>query len=284
MNLAGGDDSFVAGPDRGDGSWTSTGADGNDTIDGGDAADLIAAGAGNDRIIPDDNPAGTRDDRARRRGDDTIVWNPGDDDDINEGGDGNDVSEVNGGTGPEDFTIKPGADAPAASVRPHRPDPARPVQRRHRHDGAAAPHANDGNDRIKGAKGIAGRILTELNGDGGNDPIKGTDAEDRRQAGKGSDIIKSRDKAEDTVSCDSGHRPGDRRPARLRAPVRDRDRRPPARGDAGRRQVAATRPRCGSAASPPRSARHREGQRRARDDRQGAATLKRGKRSTSRSC
>ena len=203
MNLAGGDDSFVADP-----GVTMVmdvdGSDGNDTIDAGDAADLIAAGAGNDRIVPDDNPPGTRDIARGDAGDDTIVWNPGDDDDINEGGDGNDVSEVNGGTGPEDFTINPGAAPGRVSFDRTGPTPPGPFNVDIGTTELLRLNANDGNDEIKGAKGIAGRILTELNGDGGNDEIKGTDAEDRLSGGKGFDLIKSRDKAEDTVSCDSG--------------------------------------------------------------------------------
>ena len=64
--------------------------------------------------------------------------------------------------------------------------------------------ANAGNDRIKGAKGVAGRISTVLNAGDGNDVVKGTDAEDAISLGKGSDIARTIDKAEDTVSCDQG--------------------------------------------------------------------------------
>jgi Ca2+-binding RTX toxin-like protein len=64
--------------------------------------------------------------------------------------------------------------------------------------------ANAGNDRIKGAEGVAGRISTILNAGDGNDRVKGTDAVDAISGGKGGDIINSIDKAEDTVSCDQG--------------------------------------------------------------------------------
>ncbi len=64
--------------------------------------------------------------------------------------------------------------------------------------------ANAGNDRIKGAKGVAGRIRTILDAGDGNDRIKGTDAIDAISAGKGHDIVNSIDRAEDTVSCDQG--------------------------------------------------------------------------------
>src|SRR5215211_7633493 len=95
---------------------------GNDSLDGGDAADLLSGGAGNDRLVGDDNPAGTQDDVRGDAGDDTMVWNPGDDDDLNEGGDGNDTTEVNGATGPEDFEVGP---SPVAGrVLFERTDPA----------------------------------------------------------------------------------------------------------------------------------------------------------------
>jgi hypothetical protein len=64
--------------------------------------------------------------------------------------------------------------------------------------------ANAGNDRIKGAGGVDGRIRTILDAGDGNDRIRGTDAVDTINAGKGNDIVNSIDKAEDTVSCDQG--------------------------------------------------------------------------------
>jgi Ca2+-binding RTX toxin-like protein len=84
------------------------GGGGNDTINGSQLADTLAGGVGNDRIVGDNNPAGTRDVSRGDAGNDTMVWNPGDGDDINEGGDGTDTVEVNGG-GNEDFTVKPSA-------------------------------------------------------------------------------------------------------------------------------------------------------------------------------
>ena len=180
------------------------GGDGDDTVDGSDAADTLDGGAGNDRIMPDDNPAGTRDDARGGDGDDVIVWNGGDDDDLNEGGAGNDTSEVNGADADEKFTIKPSAAAGRVLF-----------------DRLAAPgpgafsvdigtteslrlEANAGNDRIKGSKGVAGRIKTILNAGDGNDRVTGTDAIDAISLGKGSDIANAIDKAEDTVSCDQG--------------------------------------------------------------------------------
>jgi Ca2+-binding RTX toxin-like protein len=206
LNANGGDDTFSS-----DGAIAALGlhadvegADGNDTIDGSDAADLLDGGAGNDQIVPDDNPAGTLDDARGGDGDDTITWNGGDDDDLNEGGAGADTSVVNGAPTGERFTIKPSATAG-----------------RVRFDRLAAPgpgpfsidigtterlrlEANAGNDRITGAGGVAGRISTILNAGDGNDRVRGTDAVDAISAGKGNDIVNAIDQAEDTVSCDQG--------------------------------------------------------------------------------
>jgi Ca2+-binding RTX toxin-like protein len=206
LNANGGDDTFAS-----NGAIAALGlhadvegADGNDTIDGSDAADLLDGGVGTDQIVPDDNPPGTLDDARGGEGDDTITWNGGDDDDRNEGGPGADISVVNGAPVDEKFTIKPS-----------------PTAGRVLFDRLASPgpgafnidigtteqlrlEANAGNDRIKGAEGVAGRISTILNAGDGNDQVRGTDAIDAISGGKGSDIINSADKAEDTVSCDQG--------------------------------------------------------------------------------
>src|SRR5919108_715934 len=89
-------------------SVTVDGAGGNDTINGSQLADTLDGGDGNDRIIGDDNPLNTDDVMRGEAGDDTLVWNPGDDDDINDGGDGNDTTRVNGADAfGEQFTVKP---------------------------------------------------------------------------------------------------------------------------------------------------------------------------------
>jgi hypothetical protein len=78
---------------------TLNGGGGNDTIIGSEHADLINGGDADDRITPNDNPAApnvVRDDARGDAGNDTIVWNGGDDDDINEGGAGVDTIQVNG--------------------------------------------------------------------------------------------------------------------------------------------------------------------------------------------
>ena len=64
--------------------------------------------------------------------------------------------------------------------------------------------ANAGNDRITGAKGVKGRISTVLKAGDGNDRVRGTDAVDAISLGKGNDIARTIDKAEDTLSCDKG--------------------------------------------------------------------------------
>ena len=206
LNANGGDDTFAS-----DGAIAALGlradvegADGNDTIDGTDAADLLDGGAGNDTITPDDNPAGTRDDARGGDGDDTIVWNGGDDDDLNEGGAGNDTSVVNGAPVAERFTIKPSPTAgrvlfdrlAAPGPGPFNVDIGTTEQLRL--------EANAGDDRILGADGVAGRIRTILNAGDGDDRVRGTDAVDAISGGKGGDIINSIDRAEDTVSCDQG--------------------------------------------------------------------------------
>ena len=202
LNLNGGDDSVTADPGFDPGFKLDVeGADGNDSIDGGDAADLLSGGEGNDRIAGDDNPPGTRDDVRGDGGDDTMVWNPGDDDDTNEGGAGNDTSEINGGGGAEKFTVKPAAVAGRVSF--DRTDPA-PFNVDIGTTESLLLNAAGGDDRIKGAAGLAGLIKSTLNGDDGNDRVTGTDGEDRLSGGKGFDLINAVDSAEDHVDCGKG--------------------------------------------------------------------------------
>ena len=131
-----------------------------------------------------------------------MIWNPGDDDDINEGGDGNDTAEVNGGGGGEQFTVKPSA--VAGRVAFDRTGTPTPFSVDIGTTENLLLNAAAGDDRIKGAAGLAGLIKSTLNGDDGNDRITGTDGEDRLSGGKGLDLINARDKAEDTVDCGGG--------------------------------------------------------------------------------
>jgi Ca2+-binding RTX toxin-like protein len=202
LNMNAGDDTVTADPGFLAPALDVDGGDGNDRIDGSDAADTLAGGNGDDNIVPDDNPAGTRDVARGDAGNDTIVWNGGDDDDINDGGDGTDTSVVNGATTAEKFTIKPGAagrvsfDRVSTNPAPFNVDIGTTELLRL--------NANGGNDKIKGFAGVAGLIETELNGEDGNDEIRGTDAEDRINGGKGHDLVNSRDHAEDLVDCGAG--------------------------------------------------------------------------------
>jgi hypothetical protein len=152
--------------------------------------------------VPDDNPAGTRDVARGDAGNDTIVWNGGDDDDVNDGGEGDDTSVVNGAPTGEKFTIKPGAPGRVAFDRVST-NPA-PFSIDIGTTERLQLNAGGGDDTIKGFAGVAGLIKTELNGEDGNDGIRGTDAEDRINGGKGHDLVNSRDKAEDLVDCGTG--------------------------------------------------------------------------------
>jgi Ca2+-binding RTX toxin-like protein len=176
---------------------------GEDTIDSGDGADVLDGGADNDTIAPDDNPAGTRDVARGGAGNDTITWNGGDDDDINDGGDGIDTSVINGATAAERFTIKPGATAGRVAFDRTNANPG-PFSVDIGTTELLRLNANDGNDVIKGFKGLKDLIDTELNGENGNDEIRGTDSEDRINAGNGHDAVNSIDRAEDLLDCGPG--------------------------------------------------------------------------------
>jgi Ca2+-binding RTX toxin-like protein len=199
LNMNAGDDTVTADPGFAAPALDVDGGDGNDRIDGSDAADTLSGGNGDDDIVPDDNPAGTRDVARGDAGNDTITWNGGDDDDINDGGDGNDTSVVNGATAAETFTIKPGAPGRVAFDRVSQ-NPA-PFSVDIGTTELLRLNANAGDDVIKGFKGVSGLIRTELNGEDGDDTIRGTDSEDRINAGNGRDLVNSRDKAEDLVDC-----------------------------------------------------------------------------------
>ena len=203
LNANGGDDTVTATTGVGFALDIDGGAD-NDTLTGGSGPDLITGGAGNDRIIGANNPGGTRDNSQGGDGDDTLVWNPGNGDDINEGGAGNDTIEVNGGGGGEQFTLKASATPGRVSFDRTGPTPPGPFNL----DIGTAEHlvlnAGNGDDRITGANGLAALISSRFNGDDANDRITGTDGADLLYGGNGNDVIRSRDKAADRVSCGPG--------------------------------------------------------------------------------
>ena len=133
-----------------------------------------------------------------------MVWNGGDDDDVNDGGAGNDVSVINGAAVDESFTITPSPTAGRVLFdRLATPGPG-PFNVDIGTTETLHLLANAGNDRIRGAEGVDGRIRTILDAGDGNDRVKGTDAVDAIRAGNGHDIVNSIDRAEDTVSCDAG--------------------------------------------------------------------------------
>jgi Ca2+-binding RTX toxin-like protein len=202
LNANGGDDTVTA--DRGFESLKLDveGGAGKDDLDGGDAADLLSGGPDNDRLTGDNNPANTHDDVRGDAGDDTMIWNPGDGDDINEGGEGNDTTEVNGGGGPEDFQVGPNNGR--VLFQRTGPNPPGPFDIDIGTTENLRLNAGDGDDVIKGKRGLAGLIDSTFNGDDGNDRIKGTDGEDLLTGGKGFDLIRSRDNAADQVEGDSG--------------------------------------------------------------------------------
>ena len=121
---------------------------GDDQIFGSELVDEMHGGTGNDQIIGDDNPAGTRDVFEGEAGDDVLIWRGGEDDDIMNGGDGADSIQVNGAGVAEAFTVKPSATAGRVSF-----------------DRLAAPGPGAFNLDI----GTAERL--ELNANGGDDSL-----------------------------------------------------------------------------------------------------------------
>jgi Ca2+-binding RTX toxin-like protein len=192
LNMNGGDDTVTA--DAGLAALNFAldvdGGDGNDNIDGSDAADLLKGGNGDDRIVPDDNPAGTRDDARGDAGNDLIIWNGGDDDDLNDGGVGIDTSQVNGAAANETFTVKPGANGHVIFDRT--PPTPSPVPGFFNIDMSTTEvldlNMNAGDDTVTADPGFAAPAL-DVDGGDGNDSIDGSDAADTLSGGNGDDTI-----------------------------------------------------------------------------------------------
>jgi hemolysin type calcium-binding protein len=169
---------------------------GNDTITGTDRADTLTGDGGTDRLV------GFRggDQMIGGDGDDTMVWNNGDGSDVMDGQDGSDTAEVNGaGAAGDVFTINPNGQRvrfDRTNLVPFNIDIGTSEK--------LLVNAGGGDDRIAGAKGLAGLIVSTFNGDDGKDIITGTDGEDLLSGGKGFDIIDAKDKAADQVECDGG--------------------------------------------------------------------------------
>jgi Ca2+-binding RTX toxin-like protein len=191
---------------------TVDGAGGNDNINGSQLADVLDGGAGNDRIVGDDNQQDTFDVMRGGDGDDTLVWNPGDDDDINEGGAGADTSEVNGG-GKEQFEVKPSAtpdrvlfervqpNADPTFLAPFKVDISDDTERLDLNAGA-------GDDIVNSAAGLdALSFALDVDGGDGNDTIDGGDGADLLSGGNGNDRLTGDDNPQttrDIVRGDAG--------------------------------------------------------------------------------
>jgi Ca2+-binding RTX toxin-like protein len=187
------------------------GGGGNDTITGSKLADTLDGGDGGDRIIGDDNQPNTDDVMRGEAGDDTLVWNPGDDDDINEGGAGNDTSEVNGG-GKEQFEVKPGAGGRVAfdRVQPNNDPSFGAPFNVDISDDTERLDLNAGGDVdiVNAAAGLdALAFALDLDGGDGDDTIDGGDGPDKISGGNGTDRLAGDDNPLDTrdvVSGDAG--------------------------------------------------------------------------------
>ena len=164
-------------------SVTVDAGDGNDTINGTQLADELEGGNGDDRIIGDNNPAGSHDESRGESGNDTMVWNPGDGDDINEGGDGSDTVEVNGG-GKEQFEVTPGR---FARVQPD-PTFGAPFTVDFSTSEKLDLNAGAADDIVNMAGGALG-LAIDVDGGDGNDTIDGSDAPDLLAGGNGDDRL-----------------------------------------------------------------------------------------------
>jgi Ca2+-binding RTX toxin-like protein len=180
---------------------------GNDTIRGSEFADEMHGGEGNDRILGDDNPDPARDIFLGEGGDDTLVWNPGDDSDLMEGEDGSDTIEVNGGGGAENFVVAPSATDPDRISFDRTSAPAfnLDIGTAERLDMNAG-----GGDDTFAANGALDALGFALDVDGGlgNDTIEGGDGADLLAGGEGNDSITPDDNPANTRDTALGG-PGD---------------------------------------------------------------------------
>jgi Ca2+-binding RTX toxin-like protein len=168
---------------------TVDGGEGNDTINGSLLADHLEGGGGDDRIISDDSQAGSRDELLGEGGNDTMVWNPGDDDDDNDGGAGSDTVEVNGGGGGEQFEVKPSAvNTGGARFERTGPTPPGPFNIEIVSAETLDLNANGGDDTLTTANGALG-IGLDIDGGDGNDTLDGGDGPDVISGGNNDDRI-----------------------------------------------------------------------------------------------
>ena len=171
-------------------SVTIDGGGGDDLINGSQYPDTIHGGNGNDRIIGDNNVAGTRDNSQGDNGNDTLVWNPGDGDDINEGGNGTDTIEVNGGGGGEQFEVKPSATPGRVQFDRTGPNPPGPFNLDIGTAERLDMNANGGDDTFTAQNGLnALGFALDVDGGVGNDNLDGGDGPDLLSGGDGNDRI-----------------------------------------------------------------------------------------------
>src|SRR5918999_1489430 len=154
---------------------TVDGGEGNDTINGSLLADHLEGGNGDDRIISDDSQLNSRDELLGEGGNDTMVWNPGDDDDDNDGGPGNDTVEVNGGAG-------------GARFERTGPTPPGPFNIEIVTSETLDLNANGGDDNLTTAGGALG-IALDIDGGDGNDTLDGGDGPDLLAGGNNDDRL-----------------------------------------------------------------------------------------------
>ena len=169
---------------------TINAGDGDDQIFGSERVDEMHGGAGNDQIIGDDNPAGTRDVFEGEAGDDVLIWRGGEDDDTMNGGEGADSIQVNGAGVAEAFTIKPSN--PAGRVIFDRL--AAPGPGAFNLDIGTAERlellANGGDDKLDSDAGLdATGIKLDIHGGDGNDTLDGGDGADQIAGEGGNDAI-----------------------------------------------------------------------------------------------
>jgi Ca2+-binding RTX toxin-like protein len=182
---------------------TVDGGDGNDTINGSQLPDHLEGGNGDDRIIGDNNAAGTRDESLGEAGNDTLVWNPGDGDDLNEGGAGSDIVEVNGGGGGEQFEVKASAIPGRTQFDRTGPTPPGPFNLDIGTSETLDLNTGGGDDTLTTATGTLG-IGLDIDGGDGNDTLDGGDGPDLIAGGGGDDRITGDNNAAGTRDVSRG--------------------------------------------------------------------------------
>jgi Ca2+-binding RTX toxin-like protein len=173
----------------------------------------ISAGAGADTILGSGigdtiDPGDADDGVSGRGGNDTMIWNPGDDSDVMDGDGDVDTVQDNGGGGDETFVVKP------KDSDPTRVDASR-INNPFTLDIEAERlevNGNGGIDTITGQTGVAGLTKVTMNGGDGNDVLTGTDGDDVLKGGPGNDSLtgargnddKAGDDGDDTLTWNPG--------------------------------------------------------------------------------